>query len=185
MFQKNAQFGFIALIALAMLTRFFPHAPNFTAVGAAAIFGGFAFSKSWKAFLVPVMAMFFSDLLINNVMYAAFYDGFQWFTPGFGYIYSAFILSVLLGKLQQGKFRLFGLLSSGVLSAILFFLITNFGSWQAGILYPKTLSGLMACYAAGLPFFLNQLAGTLVYGSVLFGAAYYFFGLLQVQKVRA
>ncbi|MFT4973813.1 MAG: hypothetical protein ACI9JY_003024, partial [Saprospiraceae bacterium] len=49
------------------------------------------------------------------------------------------------------------------------FLITNFGSWMSSGMYPKTGSGLMACYAAGIPFFWNTLAGDLFYVAVLFG----------------
>jgi hypothetical protein len=40
---------------------------------------------------------------------------------------------------------------------------------MSGMMYPKTGSGLVACYAAGLPFFWNTLAGDLFYVAVLFG----------------
>ena len=51
-----------------------------------------------------------------------------------------------------------------------FFLITNFGSWMAGHgTYSRTLSGVMACYAAGVPFFWRTLASDLVYSGLLFG----------------
>ena len=36
--------------------------------------------------------------------------------------------------------------------------------------YPKTVEGLMACFAAGIPFFWNTLAGDLFYVTVLFGS---------------
>jgi hypothetical protein len=186
MLQSKARFGFIVLIVLAMLTRFLPHAPNFTAVGAAAIFGGFAFTKGWRAFVVPVLAVFLSDLVLNNVVYAAYYEGFQWLTPGFGYIYGAFILSVLLGRLQRKSFNAGGLVLTGVVSAILFFLLTNFGAWLSSpMLYPKNFGGLLLAYEAGLPFFLNQLAGNLIYGGILFTAAYYLFGFYQLKKLKA
>lgn len=185
MFQKNATLGFVSLIVLAMATRFIPHAPNFTAVGAAALFGGFALAKRWQAFVVPVLIMFLSDLLINNVVYAAYYDTFQWVSPGFGYIYGAFILTVLLGNLQSGKFKVLNLLGAGITSALLFYVITNFGVWQSGLLYPKTMDGLLACYAAALPFLANSLISTLVYGTILFGSAYYLFGLSKSKEVYA
>jgi hypothetical protein len=36
-------------------------------------------------------------------------------------------------------------------------------------MYPKTIAGLMACYAAGIPFFGNTLLGDFVYAGILFG----------------
>jgi hypothetical protein len=185
MFQKNATLGFVSLIVLAIATRFIPHAPNFTAVGAAALFGGFALAKRWQAFLLPVLIMFLSDLVLNNVVYSVYYDSFQWFTPGFGYMYAAFILTVLLGYLQGGKLKVLNLLGAGVTSALLFFIITNFGVWQSGMLYPQTFEGLMTCYAAALPFLANSLISTLVYGAILFGSAYYLFGLSRSEEAYA
>lgn len=38
-----------------------------------------------------------------------------------------------------------------------------------GTMYPKDLSGLIACYTAGIPFFRNMLAGDLAYSAALFG----------------
>ncbi len=36
-------------------------------------------------------------------------------------------------------------------------------------MYPKTLSGLMTRYAAGLPFFRRGLAGDMLFTAVMFG----------------
>jgi hypothetical protein len=36
-------------------------------------------------------------------------------------------------------------------------------------MYPKTVSGLMTCYAAGLPFFRRTLAGDMLFTAVMFG----------------
>ena len=35
--------------------------------------------------------------------------------------------------------------------------------------YPKTLTGLGACYTAGLPFLQNAMVGDLMYVGILFG----------------
>jgi hypothetical protein len=35
-------------------------------------------------------------------------------------------------------------------------------------MYPKTLAGLMTCYAMAIPFFRGTLAGDLVFTAVLF-----------------
>ena len=51
-----------------------------------------------------------------------------------------------------------------------FFVISNFGVWLAGHLYPATWEGLAACYVAALPFYRNSLVSTVVYTTLLFGA---------------
>src|ERR1700712_6031675 len=38
---------------------------NFTPVGAVALFGGSYFTDKWKAYLVPLGALFISDLMLN------------------------------------------------------------------------------------------------------------------------
>ena len=46
---------------------------------------------------------------------------------------------------------------------------TNFAVWAFLTGYAKTLSGLITCYAVGLPLFGNTLAGDAFYTAVLFG----------------
>ena len=58
-----------------------------------------------------------------------------------------------------------------VAAALLFYAVTNFGVWAAGVLYPADASGLLASYAAGLPFLWKTLAGN-VFFTVLFFAVF-------------
>jgi hypothetical protein len=64
---------------------------------------------------------------------------------------------------------------AAVASSVLFFLITNFGTWTLSGMYPMTASGLAACYVAAIPFFQNTIAGDLFYSGLLFGG----FALLE------
>ena len=59
--------------------------------------------------------------------------------------------------------------SAAVAGSIQFFLITNFAWLAASSMYPHTLAGMAACYAAGIPFFWRTLASDLLYSGVLFG----------------
>jgi hypothetical protein len=61
------------------------------------------------------------------------------------------------------------MLIAAIAGAVVFFLVTNFGSWLAFDTFPKNPAGLLACYAAGIPFFINSLLGDLFYSAVLFG----------------
>jgi hypothetical protein len=58
---------------------------------------------------------------------------------------------------------------------VLFFTVTNFGTWLTSGMYPPTFSGLVACFVAAVPFFQNTLAGDLVFSALLFGG----FALLE------
>ena len=53
--------------------------------------------------------------------------------------------------------------SGSVLSSLIFFLVTNFGVWVEGLLYPRTLEGLLLCYTKALPFLPQQILGELIY----------------------
>jgi hypothetical protein len=55
-------------------------------------------------------------------------------------------------------------------ASAIFFITTNFGAWLSlTFAYPKTLAGLMAAYAAGVPFFQNTVLADLAGTAILFG----------------
>lgn len=159
------------MILMAALSRLLPHPDNVTPVGAMALFGGAYFSRKYLAFLLPLAAMWFSDLLLNNLYYARlypeYYDGFVWM--GNLWVYVAFIAIVLIGMGLLKKISPLRVIGASLFGSVLFFLVTNLGAWFVDPMYPKTTTGLAAAYAAGLPFFRNTLMGDLVYCGVLFG----------------
>ena len=160
----------LLLILVGALSRLIPHPANFTAVGAIALFAGAQIKSQRFAFLVPVLALWISDLLINNILYASYYDSFVFFTEGFAYMAFAMVLAVMIGEQLLSKFSVGRLFSGSLLSALLFFVITNFGVWlSATSIYPATAEGLLLCYEAAIPFFRNDALGTWVYSGVLFG----------------
>lgn len=166
-------FALIAImIFLAALTRLLPHYPNFTAVGAIALFGGAYLSRKW-ALLIPLIALFVSDLFLNNLVYAQAYPehyaGFTLFDPHSIWTYGAFILIVLLGYHFIKPKKAGTILATTIGASALFFIITNFGVWAGSAMYPKTLAGLVLCFEAAIPFFWNTLAGDFFFVAVLFG----------------
>lgn len=162
----------IVMILVAAMTRLIPHYPNFTAVGAVALFGGAYLSKR-MAFIIPVVALFISDLFLNNLIYARlypeFYDGFMLFNVKGLPVYGAFIAVILIGMFFIKKATIKNVLGSAVLASVVFFLVTNFAVWAGSVIYPKSLAGLLACYTAAVPFFWNTLLGNVVFVTVLFG----------------
>jgi hypothetical protein len=55
----------VGMIFIAALSRLIPHPPNFAPIAALALFGGAAFSCKRDAFLVPLAALFLSDLILG------------------------------------------------------------------------------------------------------------------------
>ena len=149
----NLRFGIIALMVLvAALSRLLPHPPNFTAVGATALFGAAYFTKKYWAFLIPFLALWISDLILNNVVYGAFFEGITLFSDFMIWNYVAFGLIILLGSNVLKKVKPLNLLGASLGASAIFFLVTNFGAWVVDIanVYPNSFAGLMAAYAACL-----------------------------------
>ncbi len=172
---KNKRFAVaVGLVCLAVVSRLVPHYPNFTALGAMALFSGAALSKRLWAFALPLLAFWISDLFLNNIIYSQYMDGFTWFTPGFAFQAIAVMLIVFLGRWVSRKQAPGRIVLGSVLAAVVFFLISNFGVWLSGTMYPHNFSGLLEAYIAGLPFALKgTLGSTLFYSAVLFGVYYY------------
>lgn len=183
----SLRFGVIsAIILVVAMSRLIPHPANFAPVGGMALFGAAYFSKRYWAFIIPIAAMWVSDLVLNNVLYGQYFDHFVWFYSGSLFTYGAFIVIVLLGMLTLKKVRILNLIASALGASAIFYLVSNFGVWFSSGMYPHTMAGLQTCYIAGLPFLKNTVAGDLVYSSVLFGVfefAQYKIPALQLQKI--
>lgn len=147
--------GLFSVIAAAVLLRLVPHVPNVAPIGAMALFGGAQLPKK-HALTLPIGAMLVSDIFLG------FHNTMVW-------VYASFILTVLIGMLLRSRVSAGNVILASLASSVLFYLITNFGVWLFGSMYPKTLSGLMQSYIMGLPFFRNTLLGDLFYNGVFFG----------------
>jgi hypothetical protein len=167
--------GFIVLAGCMRLLNSFSPNPvqNFTPLGAMALFGGCYLKESWKAYLMPLMTLWLTDIIINRFLiygnWVFFYDGFLW-------VYGVFALIVLLGTLMLKKVNLLTVIGTGITASLAHWLITDFGVWLGGgtnpftgLPYTKDLQGYWDCLVAALPFLKNFLLGTLGYSLVLFG----------------
>jgi len=160
-----------ALIFLAALSRLIPHPPNFSPVEAVALFGGAYFANRSWALIVPLIAMFVSDLILGVMNGGIYFDYFV--SAGFLLIYLCIALSAILGFGIRGKVGVGRVIGYSLLGSVLFFLVTNFGTWLGSSMYPQTATGLMDAYVAGIPFFQNTVLGTLFYSGLLFGTFAY------------
>lgn len=180
----HLRFGILAgLIVLAAFSRVIPHMPNFSPLGAMGLFGAAYFTKKWQAFLVPLAATWLSDLFINNVIYARYYPSFTWFYDGFYWQYGSYVLITLAGLFILRKVTPQRIVAGALASTTIFFLLTNLACFPGSTVYAQDASGLMACYAAGIPFLKGTLLGDLFYSGVLFGSFAWLQQRVPVLKV--
>jgi hypothetical protein len=168
---------------------------NLSPIGALALYGG-ARLRSWRAFVLPVAVMVVTDFILWAVL------GNRPFNP---WVYASFGIYVLLGRLLTRTTSPIWIGGACVAGAIQFFLLTNLSVWLASNAelpegtavvweegkgkypsptYARNVAGLLACYAAALPFtnkdvlrlapplgfFGNWLLGDFLFSGLLFGA---------------
>lgn len=156
----------VIMILTAAISRLIPHPPNFTPIGAIALFSGAYLTNKRVAFLVPLAAMMLSDLAIA-LLRGDLSLGLHRLIP---VVYGSFALVVCFGFWLRRRRSTLPIAVATVASSVTFFILTNFGVWAFGSLYPKTWEGLFACYVAAIPFFRNTLLGDGVYVTLLFGS---------------
>ncbi|MEK6775222.1 MAG: DUF6580 family putative transport protein [Bdellovibrionota bacterium] len=152
----------VGLMCVGILSRWIPHPMNFTAVGAIALLIGSTYRMRWVSLVLPMLILFLSDLVLglHSTMI---------------YVYSAFLISILMGQLipKQNYFQksqAVKILGLSLSSSLIFFVITNFGVWISGGLYLKTFQGLVTCFVMAIPFLKNQVLGDLFFSGILFSA---------------
>jgi len=162
--------AFFGLVACGISVRlYFRDVPNFAPVAALALFAGYFFASRTVALAVPLTIMMVSDTVLG-----------YYHLPLMLTVYTMLALPVAARGLMRRLFRFQdgrwssnllsagGLLGCGIISSVLFFLVTNFASWMVMGIYDKSWAGLLHCYAQGLPFFRYTLAGDLGFGLSLF-----------------
>lgn len=148
--------------------------PNVAPIAALAMFGG-AYLPRRLAFVIPLAAMILSDFIIG------------WYEPQIvAAVYVSFAVSGLLGMWLRSRRTLPRVVGATVAGSLLFFLATNAAVWafDSHGLYPHTMSGLAAAYAAGLPFLKFTLFGDLAFVGAMFGT-YELASLWLRQRVTA
>lgn len=144
-----------AIILFAAFSRLIPHPPNFTPIIVIGLFGGAYLQDNRLALLIPLFGMLFSDLIL----------GFHGMMP---WVYFSLVLITFMGIGIKNKVNIINCTVSVLSGSLLFFLLSNFGVWFMGG-YEKSIPGLITCYTMAIPFFQNTLAGSVFYGTLIFG----------------
>jgi len=169
---KQIIVALIIMIATSALYRVLPGRPyGFAPQIAIALFGGSLFASKRKyAFLLPILSMFISDILYQ-VLYTYHLSPMQGFYQGQFLNYILIAGTAVFGfGLQSNKLSKYII---GFLAApTVYFIVSNSLVWAQGGGYHHALNftGFIQTMVDGLPFYPYSVAGTLVFGGVLFGS---------------
>lgn len=157
---------------------------NFSPMTTVCLLAGTYCATNGTRFGTPLLMWCASNVLMTLLMKN---DPQYLVYPGLPFVAGCFLLTGGLGwmlRRQSLAVRLAGGALCAVLSETLFFLITNAAEWAFMGTYPHTWTGLLDCYAMGLPFFRQSLLGTACFFPVLYGGfsmAEHAFPALQLE----
>jgi len=155
------------VFAVAMRMPFMPHPWNFTPVAAALLYFGARGSR--RQLWVPFALLAASDVILTKFVYSYQFTWDHYFT----WLWYAAILWLGTNLRENTGLRelkdWLGVGGAAVAGSVSFFIVSNFAVWACWPTYPKSLAGLMTCYAAGIPFFRHTLAGDMLFAAAMFG----------------
>lgn len=129
---------------------------NFSPITAMALFAGYAYHDKRFSFIIPLSAMFISDLIIG------LHDGML-------VVYVALSMATLIGIYVSGK-QVAQILAGSIISSVLFYLVTNLVIWYGPELYAQNWDGQIQSYMAALPFFQSSLVSDLIFTAIFISA---------------
>ncbi|RYE11593.1 MAG: hypothetical protein EOP44_01055 [Sphingobacteriaceae bacterium] len=166
----NIRNGVLILMILLAAAMRFVHLDNqsvwanFTPVGAVSLFGGAYFTDKKKAYLVPLLTLFLSDLLLNYL----YFHQFVWFYSSALWVYISFAVMVFIGT-KISKVNFANVIMASLAAVVVHWLLTDIDPWLFGSMYSKGFTGYFESLYAAIPFERNLLMGNLVYSLILFG----------------
>ncbi|MGA9042779.1 MAG: DUF6580 family putative transport protein [Terriglobales bacterium] len=161
---------FVAL-AVAVHLTLLPHPWMFTPVVGSLLFFGARGPR--RQLWIPFVLLAVSDVLLNKFVY---HYPFLWDQLITWAWYAAILW---LGTNLRENTKPLRIIGAALASSLSFFLLSNFGVWAAGTMYPHTWAGLMTCYTLGLPYFRPAVEGDLFFTAAMFATP----GLLYVLGI--
>lgn len=144
----------LGLIIFVVITRLIPHVSNFTPIFALGIFSVSLLKNRFLTTLVPIAAMFISDIFIG-------------FYPEIWAVYVSLAVAMILSYSIAKNSTVFKVGAASLAAPTAFFILSNLAVWQ--VWYPTTLSGLTTCYINAIPFYGYSLISTFAYSFAFFG----------------
>lgn len=147
----------VSMAALRVITNQL-HWYNLAPVAALGIFSGSILQRKWS-FMLPLGAMLLSDIaLALFTPTPGFYGISQWVNYGA----LALVTALGMGLQKRSTMNVLGYTLSG---SLLFFVLSNFGTWLGGF-YGYSYQGLIQCYTMAIPFYKSELSTQFFMNSV-------------------
>lgn len=180
-FNKSVLLAFVILIVVASVSRVLGFAPQI----AMALFGGAMIKDKKLSFALPLLSMFLSDVLYE-VLFSFGYAPYGGFYEGQILNYLIIASLTFIGFWVAGM-NVAKIAVGSVVAPTLYFVLSNFAVWAGGGGYqrPKTLDGLMMCFADALPFYRSGVVSTVIFTAILFGGFYLLQRLFVERKQLA
>lgn len=185
---KSTIWSFVLLVIIASLYRVIPNRPGgFAPQIAMALFAGSIIKDKKYSFLLPLLSMFVSDVFYEIL----FRNGLTQIVGFYSGQYINYILFVGLTVIGfwVNKNKATHIIGGSLVATTLFFIASNFLVWLNGtginnLPYAKSWAGVVECYTVALPFYLNSIYATLLFGGILFGA-YHLINKYSAKKALA
>ncbi len=187
--KENQQIILVALIVIATaILRVFnasAHIYHLVPLAAIGLFSGSILSNKRMSYIIPIAAMFLSDLGIAAVTNMPAFYGISQLVN-----YFAIVLVTFMGTFMV-KRNMTSILGYSLSGSMIFFLLSNFGTFLSGY-YGYHFSSLIECYTMAIPFYKNEMATTLFMNSLLgdltfsflaFGLVYFLFDKKSTVQV--
>lgn len=136
---------------------------NFSPVGALVLCGAAYFPRRW-AIVLPFVALFITDLILNAIYHAPL---LAWATVP---QYVAFALIAAIGWALRGNPAVGRIFGASIVASVLFYLVTNTAAWALKPEYEGGFAAWRQALTTGLPgyaptwqFFRNTLVSDLVF----------------------
>jgi hypothetical protein len=163
-----------ALLLMAFLSlggimgRLLPHEPNATPTAALGLVAGAALGLRMAIF-VPIVLLLVTDYYLGT------YEPLVMVS-----VYACLSLPSYVGAKWLSERRKPATIAiCAAANSAVFFVVTNLAVWASGDWYERNFAGLIACYAAAIPFLRNMLTADLVWSGVLFA------GVMIVESLAA
>jgi hypothetical protein len=147
-------------VIFAVAFRFLPNTLGFAPVTASLLFFGARGSRRQMWFPLALMAA--GDIYLTRVVYSY---PFTWDHLVTWAWYAAILW---IGTNLRENAKPVRVVLASAASSVSFFLVSNFAFWTTGLMYPRTMDGLLTCYTAALPFFRRGLEGDVLFTCAMF-----------------
>lgn len=170
----------MALVIVSASLKLLTHPHSIDPIIALSLFSGVIIKDKKMSFAIPLLTMFFSDILLE-----IFYPGNGFYgTAQIGNYFSLLLITVIGFGMKKNNFITVPLFSIAASLTFYFLSNTNVFLVDTGAYYSKDWNGYFNCMTAGIPFIKNSLLNDLLFSVILFGG-YEFIYKKQAATAKA